>query len=170
MKVNLQAIEKFAAEIQQNPAAGTKEKTVTGECNFGAGAHFSTTLEYAQGKATVSVDNPPFMGGEGSAPDPLNMCLTGTASCFAGAMMTIIAQRGLKVEKLTVTASNRMNFHRALGLGDKPVVEKVWLKLQYSGSATQAEMESAMQEAMETCPGAYCVTNPIPLSAEVEKI
>ncbi len=169
MKVNLQAIEKFAAEVTNNPAAGTREKSVTGECNFGDGPHFSTTVEFAKGKTTFSVDNPPFMGGEGGAPDPVNICLTGTASCFAGTMMAIIAQRGLKVQSLTVSAHNRINFHRALHLGDKPPVEEVWLKLEYTGDAAQSEMHSVMNEALETCPGAYCISRPIPLTAEIKK-
>lgn len=169
MKVNLQAIQKFAAEVEKNPAAGTKEKFVTGECNFGEGPHFAATVEFAQGKATLTADNPPFMGGEGSAPDPVNLCLMGTASCFAGTMMAIIAQRELKVDKLTVSAHNRVNFHRALHLGIRPPVEAVWLKLDYSGEATQADMHAAMNEAIETCPGAYCISHPIPLTAEVRK-
>jgi uncharacterized OsmC-like protein len=169
MKVNLQAIEKFAAEVEKNPAAGTKEKSVAGECNFGDGPHFSATVEFAQGKTTLTADNPPFMGGSGSAPDPVNLCLFGTASCFAGTMMAIIAQRGLSVHKLTVSAHNRINFHRALHLGNRPPVEEVWLKLEYSGDATQSDMHVAMNEALETCPGAYCISRPIPLTAEVRK-
>src|SRR3989339_1038247 len=101
MKINLQAIEKFAAEVKQNPAAGIKEKVISGECNFGDGPHYSATVEFAQGKTTITSDNPPFMSGSGIAPDPVNYCLFGTASCFAGTMMAIIAQRGLKVDKLT---------------------------------------------------------------------
>ena len=170
MKINLQAVGKFAAEVEKNPAAGTKEKVVSGECNFAEGQpHFSATIEFANGKATLSADNPPFMGGGGVAPDPVNYCLFGTASCFAGTMMAIIAQRGLKVDKLTVNAHNRVNFHRALNLGKKPPVEEVWLKLDYSGEAAPQEMHEALNEALETCPGAYCISHPIPLTAEVRK-
>jgi uncharacterized OsmC-like protein len=169
MKVNLPAIEKFAAEVQQYPTKGTKEKSVAGECNFADGPHFSATVEFAQGKATLTADNPPFMGGEGSAPDPVNYCLFGTAACFAGTLMTLIAQRGLDVNKLTVSAHNRISFHRALGLGKQPPVDEVWLKVEYSGAATQAEMHDALNESLEICPGAYCINHAIPLSAEIRK-
>ena len=169
MKINFSSIEKFAADVQKNPSAGIKEKSVGGECNFGDGPHFTATIEFAQGKATLTSDNPPFMGGSGSAPDPVNYCLFGTASCFAGTLMTVIAQRGLQVDKLSVSAHNRVNFHRALGLGQQPPVEQVWLKIEYSGTAAQSEMHSAVNETMEICPGAYCVTHAIPLSAEIKK-
>jgi uncharacterized OsmC-like protein len=169
MKINFQAIEKFAAEVKQNPAAGIKEKVVAGECGFEEGPHFTATVEFAKGKATLTSDNPPFMGGGGTAPDPINYCLFGTASCFAGTLMTVVAQRGLKVDKLSVSAHNRVNFNRALGLGQQPPVEQVWLKIEYSGAATQNEVHEAVNESMEVCPGAYCVSHAIPLSAEVKK-
>ena len=169
MKINLSAVQKFAADVQTNPVAGVKEKSVTGECSFEHGPHFSATVEFVQGKMTLTSDNPPFMGGSGTAPDPINYCLFGTASCFAGTLMTVIAQRCLNVDKLTVSAHNRVNFHRALGLGKQPPVEQVWIKVEYSGEAAQSEMHDAVNETMEACPGAYCVSHAIPLSAEVRK-
>ncbi len=169
MKINFSAIEKFAADVKANSAAGVKEKSVTGECSFGDGPHFSATVEFAKGKTTLTADNPPFMGGGGVAPDPINYCLFGTASCFAGTLMTVVAERGLAVDKLTVSAHNRVNFHRALGLGKQPPVEQVWLKVEYSGAASQSEMHAAVNESLEICPGAYCISHAIPLSAEVKK-
>jgi len=171
MKTNLSAIMKFAGEVQKDASLARKTKTLSGECNFKAGEpHFSATLEYSLGKTTIHSDQQPFMGGAGSAPDPIQYCLYGTASCFAGTMMLIIAQRGLKVDSLKVTVQNKLNLTKPLGLGEAPVVEGVWINLEYAGEATQAEMESAVKEAEETCPGAYCVRNPIPLTTEIRKI
>ncbi|MBU0508567.1 OsmC family protein [bacterium] len=170
MKVNLSAIMNFAGEVQSDKNLARKTKTVSGTCNFADGQpHFEAVLEFPKGKATLPSDQPPFMGGGGLAPDPILYCLYGTASCFAGTMMLIIAQRNLKVDSLKVSVQNKLNLLKPLGLGEAPLVEGVTISLEYSGAATQREMDEAVAEAMETCPGAYCLKNPILTSAEIKK-
>ena len=170
MQVNLSAIMKFAGEVQENPSLAIKEKSVSGECNFADGQpHITATLEFPQGKLTLSSDQPLFFGGGGSAPDPLLYCLFGTASCFAGTMMVIIAQRKLSVDALNITVKNRINLLRPLGLGDAPVVEEVGIHMTYRGAAAESDMNDVVKEALESCPGAYCLTHPIPVRAEIKK-
>ncbi|MCX6601723.1 MAG: OsmC family protein [bacterium] len=170
MQVNLSAVMKFAGEVQKDPRLAIKEKSVSGECNFADGQpHITATLEFPQGKLTLASDQPLFFGGGGSAPDPLLYCLFGTASCFAGTMMVIIAQRKLSVDALNITVKNRVNLLRPLGLGDAPVVEGVWIGMTYRGAASEEQMNAVVKEALETCPGAYCLTHPIPVTAEIKK-
>lgn len=170
MKVNFPAIEKFVADVKNDASLAIKTKIVEGSCNFEQGQpHYTATLEFPSGKTTLVCDQPPFMGGGGTAPDPLLYCLYGTASCFAGTMMLIIEQRKLKVDSLRVRVQNKVNLTRPLGLGEAPIVEGVWIGMEYTGEAGQGDMDSAVKEAMETCPGAYCVTHPIPLTAEIHR-
>jgi uncharacterized OsmC-like protein len=170
MKPNLQAVQKFVSEVQKDPTLAVKTKAVTGDANFAENQpHFSAMLEFPNGKLTLDSDQPPFLGGGGTAPDPLLYCLFGTASCFVGTMMLVIAQRGLKVDSLRITAQNQVNLRLPLGLSQEPIVEGVWLKMEYTGRATQSEMDSVVQEALDTCPGAYCLRHPIPLTAEIRK-
>lgn len=171
MKVNIPALEKFAADVKSDPGLAIKTKVVEGPCNFEPGQpHFSATLEFPSGKLTLTCDQPPFMGGGGTAPDPLLYCLYGTASCFAGTMMLIIEQRKLNVDSLHVRVQNKVNLTQPLGLGKAPIVEGVWISMEYTGDAGQGDMDAAVKEAMDTCPGAYCITNPIPLTAEICRI
>ena len=170
MQVNLSAIMKFAGEVQKDPQLAVKEKSVAGECNFAEGQpHLTATLEFPKGKLTLASDQPVFFGGGGTAPDPLLYCLFGTASCFAGTMMVIIAQRELKVEALNIAVKNRLNLLRPLGLGEAPVVDGVWIGMTYRGEATQDQMDEVVSEALATCPGAYCLTHPIPVTAKIWK-
>jgi uncharacterized OsmC-like protein len=170
MKVNLSAVTKFAGEVEKDLSLAVKEKSVSGECNFAEGQpHLSAVLEFPKCKITLGSDQPLFFGGGGSAPDPLLYCLFGTASCFAGTMMVLIAQHGLKVDALNITVKNRVNFLRPLGLGEAPVVDGVWIGMTYRGAASQDEMDEVVSEALATCPGAYCLTHPIPVTAEIRK-
>ena len=170
MKVNLQAVEKFAREVQADGELARKTKTVSGEGNFRAGEpHFTATLEFPAGKALLESDQLPLLGGAGSAPDPILYCLYGTAACFAGTVMLLLAQRNIALESLRVTAQNRLNLHKPLGLGEAPIVEGVWISVDYMGGADEAAMAAVVAEAVETCPAAWCLTHPIPLTTVVNK-
>lgn len=170
MNVNLSAIMKFIGEVKNDNTLARKTKAVSGTCNFADGQpHFEAVLEFPKGKLALRSDQLPFMGGAGTAPDPILYCLYGTASCFAGTMMLLIAQRGLKVDSLKVTVQNQLNLLKPLGLGEAPLVEGVTISVEYAGAATQREMDEAVAEAMESCPGAYCLKNPIPVTAEAKR-
>jgi hypothetical protein len=62
-----------------------------------------------------------------------------------------------------------VNLSKALGLGEKPLIEQIGLKMQYAGAATLDEMNDVIAETMRTCPGAYCVTNALTLETKIEK-
>jgi uncharacterized OsmC-like protein len=170
MNVNPSAVMKFAGDVEKDPSLAIKNKSVSGVCSFEEGKpHLTATLEFPQGKLTLASDQPLFFGGGGSAPDPLLYCLFGTASCFAGTMMVLIAQRKLSISALNITVENKVNLLRPLGLGDAPIIEGVWIKMTYEGDADEERMNEVVEEALETCPGAYCLTNPIPVTAEITK-
>jgi uncharacterized OsmC-like protein len=168
MQINFKAVETFVADVKQDPNLALKQKQILGQCNFKDGQpHFEATVEFAKGSTVLTSDQPPFMGGGGTAPDPILYCLYGTASCFAGTMMMIVAQHGLQVNRMAVTAYNQVDLTKPLGLGDHAIVTKVGLRVQYSGTASETEMQAAVDEATETCPGAYCVTHKIPLETSL---
>ena len=84
--------------------------------------------------------------------------------------MSIAAAQGVKLGSLKVTAENRVDLSRSLGLSDNPVVEQVSLSLTIEADAdrvTRAEIEKL---ARDCCPGAYCLTNAIPLTTNLEKV
>src|SRR3989338_7787303 len=73
----------------------------------------------------VEADGPPFMGGSGIKPDPVQYCLFGLAACYAQTFASVAAEKGIKLNKLKVAAENKVNLIKALGLSDEPIVEKV---------------------------------------------
>src|SRR3989304_8711877 len=116
----------FLEEVKSDRSKAIKTKRVEGEWNF-SGAQFSATLEHATGKTVVEADGPPFLGGSGIKPDPVQYCLFGLAACFAQTFASIAAEKGIELKKLKVAAENKVNLSMALGLSDEPIVEKVIL-------------------------------------------
>lgn len=166
--INMEAMGKFVEEVKSNPEIARKSKKVVGEWNFTPGApQFEAVLEFKQGSETVQADFAPFMGGNGLKPDPIQYCLFGMASCYAGTFMSLAAMEGIEISSLKVTAENHVDLTRTLGLSDNPIVENVNITLEVATGAPEEKIRELQRLAYERCPGVYCLTNPIKLDTEV---
>ncbi len=166
--INLDKAGAFVEEVKQDKNKAIKVKRVEGTWNFNEGKpQFASTLEHANGSTVAEADAPPFLGGNGLKPDPVQYCLFGLAACFAQTFASIAAEKGIKLDKLKVAAENKVNLSRALGLGDEPIVERVKLLVEVS-DVNKDKIKEIEQLAKERCPGVYCLTNPIKLDIELK--
>ena len=165
--IDLDKAKAFVEEVIVDKSKAIKTKKVEGSWNFGEGKpQFLSTLEHANGSTIVEADGPPFMGGSGIKPDPVQYCLFGLAACFAQTFASIAAENGIELKKIKVTAENKVNLSRALGLSNEPIVEGVKLIVEFS-NADKDKLKEIGQLAKERCPGVYCLTNPIKLDMEM---
>src|SRR3989344_1690741 len=165
--INLEKVGAFVEEVKKDKSKALKVKRVEGNWNLEDGkVQFVSTLEHANGSTIVEADAPPFMGGSGLKPDPVQYCLFGLAACFAQTFASIAAEDGIELKKLKVTAENKVNLSRALGLSNEPIVEGVKLIVEVSNS-DKDKLKEIGQLAKERCPGVYCLTNPIKLDIEM---
>jgi uncharacterized OsmC-like protein len=159
---------KFTQEVRQDSSKAVKNKKV--ECSWifeGGNPQMEAKLQFAKGEAVLQADSPPFMGGAGLAPDPVQYCLFGFATCFAGTLMAVATAMNVRIEHLKVSAENALDFRRSLGLSNDPIVQKVKLSLAVRTDAPDDKLKELERLARERCPGVYCVVNPIPLETEI---
>ena len=158
----------FMEEVKKDKSKSIKIKRIEGSWDFREGKpQFASTFEHANGSTVVEADAPPFLGGNGIKPDPVQYCLFGLAACFAQTFASIAAEKGVELKKLKVAAENKVNLSRALGLGNEPIVEGVKLIVEVS-DVDKDKIKEIEQLAKERCPGVYCLTNPIKLDIEVK--
>ena len=168
--VNLPGMMAFIEQAKADPIVLKKQKRVEGVWDFQEGSpQFKATLTYPKGERTLEADLAPFMGGAGLAPDPIQYCLYGLAACFAGTFMALAAADGVTIKSLRVVAENQVDLTTPMGLGDKPVVEKVMLKLIADADTTDTKLRELERLARERCPGVYCLTQPVPLETRVDR-
>ena len=167
--VNLEKAGAFVEEVKQDKKKALKVKRVEGTWNLESGkVQFTSTLEHPNGRTIVEADGPPFMGGSGIKPDPVQYCLFGLAACYAQTFASIAAEKGIELKKLKVAAENKVNLSGALGLGNEPIVEKVKLSVEVLSEAEKDGLKEIENLAKERCPGVYCLTNPIKLDIELK--
>ncbi|MFC2031022.1 OsmC family protein [Chloroflexota bacterium] len=165
--VNLQEMEKFVSTIRQDPDQAKKQKRITGSWAFEQGApQFAATIEYAQGEVVLNSELPPFAGGWGTSPDPIQYCLYGIAACYSAVFVATASSEGVGLTRLKVTAENWMDLSKQMGVGDGDIVEKCRLTVEAEGAAVD-DLDRVMALTSKRCPGVECLTRPIPLEIEL---
>lgn len=161
--VDVAGMRAFVDALAKDAALGRKNKRVTGAWDFAEGRpQFSAPLEFPKGKATIQVELPPFAGGWGTSPDPIQVCLSGLAACFAVTFAAAATAEGVRLTRLQVTAENWMDLRKQMGLSRDDIIEKVRFTVEAEG-ADRATLERVRRLAEERCPGSECVTRAIPL-------
>lgn len=167
--INLDKAGAFVEEVKKDKSKALKVKRVEGTWNLEDGkAQFASTLEHANGTTVIEADAPPFMGGSGIKPDPVQYCLFGLAACFAQTFASIAAEKGIELKKLNVSAENKINLSKALGLSNEPIVEKIKLSVEVLSDVDKIKLKEIEELAKQRCPGVYCLTNPIKLDVEMK--
>ncbi|MBW7882810.1 MAG: OsmC family protein [Caldilineaceae bacterium] len=167
--VNTREMEKFVAAIQADPAQAMKSKHATGSWQFEEGRpQFTAAIAYANGEIVLNAELPPFAGGWGASPDPVQYCLFGMAACFAATFAATAASERVPLSRLEVTAANWMDLRKQMGIGDENIISRVKFTVAAEG-APRDTMERLVRLAMERCPGVECVTQQIPLEVELSE-
>jgi uncharacterized OsmC-like protein len=163
--VNVEAVERTAAAAAGDPAAVVQQVAFEGEWQTTPGAsQFRTAIPLPNGESVVfEADFPPPMGGTGSAPNPLAYCFWGGLACYAMSYAQEAARAGVELRSLRARVEAQLDMSRALGVSDRPPVERIDWRLEVDADASAEQLEAIKQLADDHCPGAYCIRNPIDL-------
>jgi len=165
--VNVQEMERFVSTIQKDPSQAKKDKRVTGSWVFEQGKpQFVSTLEYAKGNVVLNAELPPFAGGWGTSPDPIQYCLYGLAACFAVTFAATAANEGVQLTRVEVTAECWTDLRKQMGVTQDNIIDRVKFSV-HAGGTSRDKLERIVALAEERCPGTECITRRIPLEVEL---
>ena len=93
---------------------GTHSRSVIGSF-FGPGA------EQARDKAfSVEADHPKVFASEDQAPTPVELVLSGLASCLTAGVAAVAQRRGIQLHSVKATVEADMDLYGILGIDDRP--------------------------------------------------
>jgi len=163
--VNVDALERTAAAAAADPSAVIQSVAFEGDWQTTPGAaQFRTEIPLPGGDHVVfEADFPPPMGGTGSAPNPLAYCFWGGLACYAMSYAQEAARQGVELRALRARVEANVDMSRALGVSDRPPVERLDWFLDVDADASPEQLDAIKQLADASCPGAYCIRNPIDL-------
>jgi len=114
-------------------------------------------------------DFPPFLGGRGMKPSPLQYCFWGGMACYASTFMLVAVAEKVEIKNFTIKTTGLVDFHQALGLGDAPPIQGLTWEVQVETDASQEELDRLNELAEERCPASWMLKNIVPFTAKVVK-
>ena len=168
-------------KIQKTIESGQKDKQflkkpvkLQGEWNFDPqkGYQFKTELSYEQGKQTIEIDSPSFLGGNGSRLGPMGYCVAGITSCFIATFVSVVSSQGIRLEKLNVDANCNINFAKTFDIADEPITEGINFEIDVKSVGDKMMDKQNLQElvkmAEERCPAIYSMSHIIKVNAKIK--
>ncbi|MCB9012073.1 MAG: OsmC family protein [Actinobacteria bacterium] len=166
--VNTDAVAATAAAAAASPEAVLQPVVLSGEWQVSdSEPQFTAMIPYPGGQVEFRCDFPAPMGGGGRAPNPLAYCMWGGVACYAMSFALEAAREGVPLRALRGEVSTTVDMSRALGVSDRPPVEKLTWTLHVDCDADPATLDRLKSLADDRCPGAYCISNPIPLETRL---
>jgi uncharacterized OsmC-like protein len=169
--VNLTKYREFIETVKQEPALGIKRLQVEGEWKSdGPAPHFAAFLDAESGKVRVEFDEPQFLGGGFTAPNPNQYCLAGAIACYASSLSKWAAMSGVSIRKLVINGAANIDMSKSLGVSENPPVEAIEFEVMVDSDATFEELLKVKKLADERCPGVYCLTHALKLDIQLRRI
>lgn len=169
--VNLATVGALAERVKADPAAARIQKRVEGAWSLRDGSpQFSATVTHGDRSSTLLADMAAPFGGAGLAPDPLQYMLFGLAACYTATLVMIASMEGVDLGEVKAVAENVVDASRMFGAGDRPLVERVSVRVAVKAPVDDARLARWAQAARESCPFAFTVANAVPLETRVERM
>ena len=128
-----------------------------------------TKVDMRTGTHAFTVDEPPALGGGGTAPNPVEYALASLGSCQAITYRFWAAQLGIQVDSLTVRVSGDLDLRGFFGTDDsvRPGFTAVRVEVAVGGPETEERYAELAAAVDEHCPVLDLFRNPVPVSRAI---
>jgi uncharacterized OsmC-like protein len=135
-----------------------------------ATAHDAVASTISLGQFQVEADEPPILGGEGKAPNPVEYYLASLLSCQIVTWRFYAEKLGIAVDEITAHAEGDLDVRGFFGLDDsvRSGFQEVRVVVKVSGPEA-LERYRELQDVVDAhCPVLDLTRNPTPVATRVE--
>jgi uncharacterized OsmC-like protein len=156
-------IEGTRVAVTENPAAAQVLFSTQGELTG------VTEVEVRTPTHSFTVDEPPALGGGGTAPNPVEFALASLGSCQAITYRFWAEHLGVAFDKLTVTVEGDLDIRRFLGFDEsvRPGFSAVRVQVGITGPESPERYQQLAAAVDEHCPVLDLFRNPVPVDRTV---
>src|SRR5579875_1519756 len=168
--VDLDRLKEFEEKGRKYKEELKKTMKIDGEwvLDNNKGIQFISEVSFEKGKQIIKIDSPSWLGGNGNRPGPMVYCLVGLASCFLSTYATIASTQEIKLKRLKIKSSCKINFSKTLGISDDPITEEVNFEIDAEAeNADKEKLKEILEIAKQRCPAIYSLTNVIKVNAKL---
>jgi uncharacterized OsmC-like protein len=156
MKLNNVDIDKIYSaekEIYDDLTLTQKELRVKGKWNFNdESGKFTASLKYADGDVNLKTDNPYFLGGDESQPEPMQYFLFSIAASYASSFTNSASIKGISLNALSVIAEAKIDYSYFFSISDDPKIEEINIWVEVKSDASEERLIQIKELALKCCP------------------
>lgn len=118
---------------------------------------------------TFSVDEPPALGGDDSAPNPVEYVLASLGACQAIVYRALASLKGINLESVTINTKGHLNLNGFLGLDSavRPGLSKVEFETTIVSNESVETIERLASQVESLCPVLDIISNPVEVEGKV---
>ena len=128
-----------------------------------------TKVDMRTGTHAFTVDEPPALGGGGTAPNPVEYALASLGSCQAITYRFWAAQLGVELDSLTVRVAGDLDLRGFFGVDDtvRPGFTAVRVEVSVTGPESEERYAELAAAVDAHCPVLDLFQNPVPVTREI---
>lgn len=161
--VDIAAVGDLVSAIQQEPANASTVWKSTVDWKGGFRSE-SRSRDFDP----VPSDEPPALGGEDTAPNPVEQLLGALGNCLAVGYAANATASGIELKGLRIELEGDLDLHTFLGLDDGHAgFETIKAKVSIDSDATDSAIEELHRKVVSTSPVGHTLQASIPVSVHL---
>ena len=115
------------------------------------------------------VDEPENLGGDDSAPNPVEYILAGYAGCLNVVVNLIAKEIGIIIKNLEIDISGNINPEKLLGISNKERAgfKSITVHININSNASKVKIKKMLDQVKERCPVNDNLANPTTVSSSM---
>ena len=115
-------------------------------------------------------DEPPVLLGEDKGANPVEYALAALAGCLTTSLVYHAAAKGIKIEEVESRLEGSLDLHGFLGLSEsvRNGYESIRVTFKIKADAPEETLKELVELAQKRSPVFDIITNPVPVSVELE--
>ncbi len=162
-EVDIAAVGDLASAIRDEPAnaATVWRSTVDWEGGF-------RSRSVSRDFEPVPSDEPAALGGDDTAPNPVEQLLGAFGNCLAVGYAANATGAGIELKSLRIELEGDLDLHTFLGLRDGHAgFENISAKVSIDSNATEEQIEALHQKVVATSPVGHTLQGSIPVDVQL---
>ncbi len=162
-EVNLKAVSDLAEAIRDEPATADTvwQASVVWKGGFRSEAKIRDF-------DPIPSDEPPALGGDDTAPNPVEQVLAALGNCLAVGYAANATAAGIELKGLQIDVAGDLDLHTFLGLAQEHAgYETIKVKVTIESDATPENINKLHQKVVSTSPVGHTLGRQIPLEVEL---
>jgi len=164
--IDVHHLEQLRDSLIDSPDQGKMRYDVTTSWQGGmkstSCSHLSSTSTslHSDNGATVWVDEPPLLGGDGNFPSPQELMLMAFNSCITAAYVTYAVLAGIHLDKLYIRTTGLLDLRGFFATDKKinPGSESIHYLITVKGSGSVPQFEALHRSVIESSPNRWVIS------------